>query len=139
LEPLIIWGKINFTLKQETCAHLWLIDGTMATANLFKNIPKHLPEELFETLCKTGQVHIERIVSRGHVTAEAYWYDQDWAEWVVLLQGRAVLAYEGSSSITLNPGDYVLIPAHTKHRVEWTQEDADTVWLAVHLLEPPAG
>jgi cupin 2 domain-containing protein len=110
----------------------------MSNTNFFQNIPEHLPEELFETLCKTPHVHIERIVSRGHVTADGCWYDQDWAEWVVLLQGQAVLAYEDTPSIRLHPGDYVLIPAHTRHRVAWTQEDVDTVWLAVHLLESPA-
>jgi cupin 2 domain-containing protein len=30
-------------------------------------------------------------------------------------------------------GDSVFIPAHTKHRVEWTTPDIQTIWLAVHL------
>jgi cupin 2 domain-containing protein len=29
------------------------------------------------------------------------------------------------------PGDFVNIPAHTKHRVEWTTPDEPTIWLAV--------
>jgi cupin 2 domain-containing protein len=29
-------------------------------------------------------------------------------------------------------GDYLHIPAHLRHRVEWTAENEVTVWLAVH-------
>ena len=32
----------------------------------------------------------------------------------------------------MKPGDFVNIPAHKKHRVEWTTPDEPTVWLAVH-------
>jgi len=31
----------------------------------------------------------------------------------------------------IKSGDFVNIPAHTKHRVEWTALDEPTVWLAV--------
>src|ERR1700730_14032403 len=37
---------------------------------------------------------------------------------------------------TLRPGDYVELPAHTKHRIEWTDADRPTVWLTVHLEGP---
>ena len=33
--------------------------------NLFDNIPTDLPEELFATLIKSDNIHIERIVSNG--------------------------------------------------------------------------
>jgi len=33
----------------------------------------------------------------------------------------------------LRPGGYVEIPAHMRHRVEWTDADQPTVWLALHL------
>ncbi|MDD2723788.1 MAG: cupin domain-containing protein [Methylovulum sp.] len=102
--------------------------------NIFKNIPEQLPEELFETLLKRGQVHIERIVSKGHATAEGYWYDQDCDEWVLLLQGQAIIDFENQPSLRLSAGDYLLIPAHSRHRVAWTADNEDTVWLAVHLL-----
>jgi cupin 2 domain-containing protein len=32
----------------------------------------------------------------------------------------------------LSPGDHVIIPAHVRHRVEWTDAEHPTVWLAVH-------
>ncbi|WP_020563430.1 cupin domain-containing protein [Methylosarcina fibrata] len=102
--------------------------------NIFTDIPNRLSEEFFDILLKRDHVHIERIISRGHKTPEGQWYDQAWDEWVLLLQGEAVLQYEQPMSmITLTAGDHLLIPAHTRHRVEWTPPDRETFWLAVHL------
>jgi cupin 2 domain-containing protein len=100
--------------------------------NIFDNIPDHLPEELFTCLHKHDKVHIERIVSKGHSTPAGQWYDQEQDEWVLVLEGQAVLAYQ-HEKLTLTAGDTVFIPAHTKHRVEWTAPDINTIWLAVHL------
>ncbi len=38
-------------------------------------------------------------------------------------------------SIELKPGDFINIPAHKKHRVEWTTPNEQTVWLAVWYEE----
>lgn len=103
-------------------------------ANIFKNIPDRLPEELIESIFKRDNIQIERIISKGHITPAGQWYDQDWDEWVMLLQGQATLLYEKDNQVFhLNAGDYLLIPAHTKHRVEWTPPGLNTLWLAVHL------
>ena len=103
-------------------------------SNIFKNIPEQLPEELIECLFKRDNVQIERIISKGHITPAGQWYDQDGEEWVMLLQGQATIIYEKDHQIFhLNAGDYLLIPAHTRHRVEWTPSDLLTIWLAVHL------
>ena len=102
--------------------------------HIFADIPEQLPEELFECILKRENIVIERIVSKGHVTPVGQWYDQIGDEWVILLQGQATLLFEiNQRFINLNPGDYLLIPAHTKHRVEWTLPDFNTVWLAIHL------
>ena len=77
---------------------------------------------------------VERIVSTGQATPPGEWYDQDGDEWVVLLSGAAGLLFEGEAAARpLEPGDWVLIPAHARHRVEWTAADEPTVWLAVHM------
>ena len=53
-------------------------------------------------------------------------------EWVIVLKGEAKLLFENNDEpIHLKPGDFVNIPAHRKHRVEWTTPDEPTVWLAV--------
>lgn len=102
-----------------------------SASNLFSGIPSSLPEELVETLKATDAVRIERIVSLGHTSPEAFWYDQDTDEFVVLLKGAARLQFE-NESVEMKPGDYVEIPSRRKHRVEWTTPDEPTVWLAVH-------
>ena len=101
--------------------------------NIFEDIPDVLREELFTQLFQKEGVKIERIVSQGHSTSEGQWYNQKQDEWVILLQGQAILGYENNQQKTLSTGDMVFIPAHTKHRVDWTAPDIQTVWLAVHL------
>jgi cupin 2 domain-containing protein len=108
------------------------------TANLFAELPSHLPVELFTTLLEAADVRIERIVSHGHASPDGFWYDQDRAEWVVVLKGAARLRFE-DGEIEMTPGDTVNIPAHKKHRVEWTTPDEPTVWLAVHYADPRQG
>ena len=50
-----------------------------------------------------------------------------------MLKGAARLQFEGDDDVLeMKPGNYVNIPAHKRHRVEWTIPDAPTVWLAVH-------
>jgi len=104
------------------------------TSNIFKDIPDRLPEELIECILKRGNIQIERIISQGHMTPAGQWYDQDWDEWVILLQGEAILLYEQDNRrFHLTAGDYLLIPAHTRHRVEWTPPELQTIWLAAHM------
>ena len=100
------------------------------TSNLFTDLPTNLPDEIFSTLLEAHNLRIERIVSHGHASPEGFWYDQDQHEWVIVLQGAARLSIDGESK-ELKPGDYLNIPAHQKHRVEWTTSDEPTVWLAV--------
>ena len=100
--------------------------------NLFKNIPSSLPEELLQTLVKNDQVHIERIISKGHTSPRDGWYDQDKNEFVLLLKGAARLEFEDGNEVTMAPGDCLQIAAHHKHRVAWTDPKEETIWLAVH-------
>ena len=104
----------------------------MNTSNIFTNIPAQLKEELFEEILSSKNLKIERIVSYGHTTKENEWYNQDSQEWVILLQGKAIISFEDEDDITLKPGDYLNIPAHKKHRVSWTQDGSETIWLAIH-------
>ena len=106
------------------------------TANFFSAIPEELPEELTTVLRAGEGVRIERIVSRGHCSPEGFWYDQDQAEWVLLLEGAARLEFE-DRAVEMGPGDYLDIPAHTRHRVAWTTPDEPTIWLAVHYGNRP--
>jgi cupin 2 domain-containing protein len=104
----------------------------MKTTNIFENIPKELKEELFEEILSKANLKIERIVSKGHITPDEQWYDQESDEWVIVLQGEAVLSFENADDVKLKCGDYLNIPAHTKHRVSWTLPESETIWLALH-------
>lgn len=109
-----------------------------AVANIFSDIPRQRQEELFQTLLQRDNIRIERIVSAGHITPAGLWYDQAWDEWVILLQGQAIVRYAvDDRDISLQAGDYLFIPAHTKHRVDWTLPDSNSVWLAIHFAESP--
>ena len=90
--------------------------------------------EFSQTLVAGRGVRLERIVSSGQVSPEGFWYDQAEAEWVTVLTGRArIRVADQLSDITLGPGDTVLLPAHCRHRVEWTDPDQPTIWLALFV------
>jgi cupin 2 domain-containing protein len=102
-------------------------------ANLYSGIAEKHQDEQFLDLVTTPNMRIERIVSTGQATPAGEWLDQERAEWVILLRGAAGLRFEGEADTRiLKPGDYLTIPAHCRHRVEWTAPDEPTLWLAVH-------
>jgi len=104
--------------------------------NLFADIPASLPDELVQTLAESAAVRIERIVSHGHASPAGFWFDQPQREWVVLLRGAARLIFEKDARpVEMQPGDWISIAAHARHRVEWTAPREPTVWLAVHFAE----
>lgn len=102
--------------------------------NLFRDLPENLPEEQFTDLASGRSTRIVRIVSTGHATPEGEWYDQDDDEWVVVLKGKARLKFaDDRADLEMAVGDHVLLPAHCRHRVDWTTDEEPTVWLAVHF------
>jgi len=105
-------------------------------ANLFAPIPPEITTEIIQVLLATAHCRLERIVSTGQATPPGEWYDQDTHEWVALLSGAAGLRFEDEAEPrVLSPGDYLLIPARRRHRVEWTDPVTPTVWLALHYAE----
>lgn len=99
--------------------------------NLYADlVPDSAAEQVLELLSRPG-LRIERIVSTGQASPPGFWYDQPQSEWVLLLQGEAGLAFEDEPApLLLKAGNFVDIPAHRRHRVEWTA--AFTLWLAVY-------
>ncbi|MCY4044230.1 MAG: cupin [Cellvibrionales bacterium] len=105
------------------------------TVNVFTALPKALPEEVFTPILTGKNVRIERILSYGQTTPEGEWYDQDENEWVLLLQGNAKLLIKNKGEFNLTAGDNMLLPAHEKHRVTWTDPGQITIWLAIFYSE----
>jgi cupin 2 domain-containing protein len=103
--------------------------------NIFDAIPESIDQEVFEQLAAGENVTIERIISKGQQSPETGWYDQETSEWVIVLQGEAILQFEDGGTLAMKAGDYINIAAHSRHRVQWTDPDIETVWLAVHYKE----
>lgn len=104
----------------------------MKPYNIFSDIPENIPEEILETIILSEKICIERIISKGHRSAEGFWYDQEKNEWVILLKGAARVLFENQEEpIHLKPGDHIHIPARCRHRVDWTDPDCTTIWIAV--------
>lgn len=104
----------------------------MKANNLLDDIPNDIPQEIFQDIVKTDSLRIERIISQGQSSPETGWYDQDENEWVLILQGNAKLLFEKDNQLVeLGPGMYVDIKAGVRHKVQWTDPDKPTVWLAI--------
>jgi cupin 2 domain-containing protein len=102
--------------------------------NLYARLPHAATAEEFTELLSRPGCRIERIVSTGQSSPPGFWYDQVQAEWILLVAGGASLRFEDEAQPRhLKAGDYVEIAAHRRHRVEATQADPPTIWLAVYI------
>src|SRR5881396_1676222 len=101
---------------------------TIEVRNIFALAPPATPEEQLTQLLMAPNLHLERIVSQAHASPKGFWYDQEWAEWVIVLKGSAGVHFEGESAPrALSAGDYVEIPPHARQRVAWTDATEPTV------------
>ncbi|MBU4582275.1 MAG: cupin domain-containing protein [Proteobacteria bacterium] len=106
----------------------------MAVRNLLADIPPGTEEEFVDEILRTESFRIERIVSRGQASPPGFWYDQQTEEWVLLASGTATLGFDDGRKVDLKPGDHLFIPRHVRHRVERTDPEQETVWLAVYWI-----
>ena len=118
-------GKVNNNLIFDK-------DMKLKKGNIYDKIPSELSNELFEIIAKKDSLKIERIISKGHTTPKEKWYDQKFNEFVILIQGSAIISFEDGNNIEMKKGDYINIPKHCKHRVEQTSSNPEAIWLAVH-------
>lgn len=101
--------------------------------NAFEAIRRDTDGEIVDVLARASGGRVVRYVSHGHASKPGFWYDQQEDEFVVVLAGRARVALGDDETVELGAGDYLWIPAHARHRVEWTDPDQDTVWLCAYL------
>jgi cupin 2 domain-containing protein len=102
--------------------------------NVFAELPPRASrdEQFLELLARPG-LRIERIVSTGQASPPGFWYEQALGEWILLLEGEALLRFEDQlQPLHLKAGDYLDITPRRRHRVEWTKPGQATIWLAVH-------
>ena len=104
------------------------------TLNLLSSLPARTPDEIVDILASADGVRLERIISHGQASPDGFWYDQDEAEWVMVLAGRARLRLEDEpGDRELAVGDSLYLPPHCRHRVTWTDPDRPTVWLGLFI------
>jgi cupin 2 domain-containing protein len=111
----------------------------MSLANIFEAIPETIENEIFDLILQSGDLKIERIISKGHASPASGWYQQAQHEWVIVMQGAAILGFDDDQEIRLEAGDHYNIPAQTRHKVLWTSDTPATVWLAVHYSSDKNG
>jgi cupin 2 domain-containing protein len=111
------------------------ISMTVRAGNLFADVSAaSTGEEAFREILARPGLKIEHIISQGQASPPEFWHDQAWNEWVIVLKGSAILQFEDEPATrALGEGDYVFIPARKRHRVEWTEPQQPTVWLALHF------
>ena len=99
--------------------------------NIFDLPALTLPEELTSVLVESRNIRIERIISTGQVSG---WYNQTETEFVVLLDGNAIIEFESDRTVEMSKGDTVLIKPHERHRVIYTSSEPPCVWLCVFYI-----
>ncbi len=102
-------------------------------SNFLSLIPEQVDEEIFQDIVDTGQLKIERIISHGQSSPETGWYDQEKSEWVMIIEGEAIIEFDDGTETRLGKNDFLFLKPHQKHRVKWTASDRKTIWLAVYF------
>ena len=87
--------------------------------------------EQVQRLADLGSVAVDQILSGRLDGPVDYCENED--EWVVVLHGAATLSVDGEH-MELGPGDWVLLPARTPHRLVETHPG--TSWLTVTAPAP---
>lgn len=113
----------------------------LTVGNLFENVPEATDggkaDEVIDMIARTDDLVVERIVStNGYASRADDWYDQAESEFCTVLRGAARLLFQDEGGerghvVDMQPGAWVVIPAHVKHKIEWTCPDVPTVWVAV--------
>jgi cupin 2 domain-containing protein len=111
--------------------------GVSGDGNLLAGPPPPLGQERCEALLAGPGWRLERIHSCQAASPEGFWYEQQEHEWVCLLQGSARLRFEDeAASRTLNRGDSLYLAPRRRHRVEASDGEPGTIWLALFWWEP---
>ena len=108
------------------------------SSNLLIAAPAAAGHEIEEELCSGRDWRLVRISSNGANSPDGFWYEQKDHEWLTLLKGSARLRLDDPEEwVELSVGDQLILPAGRRHRVERTDVDPGTVWLALYWSGSP--
>ena len=99
--------------------------------NIFEieKLPDIKEDEIVDILKENENVRIERIISTGQVS---YWMIQERKEYVVLLQGNAIIEFN-DKKVEMKAGDTLFIEKMERHRVTYTSENPCCIWFCIHF------
>jgi len=103
------------------------------TNNFFDTPILKINKEQFTSLVKGKNFFTDKIISNGFKSPNDEWMSEEYEEWVILLKGRAKIEFENGEVLNLKAGDYLRIPANTKHRILYTSKKPFCYWLAIHF------
>ncbi len=95
--------------------------------NIFDTDKLSKDKEVVDIIKQNENVKIEKIISFGQTTD---WMIQDKEEFVLLIQGKAIIEYE-DKSVELKAGDILVIKKNERHRVLYTSKNPCCIWLCV--------
>ena len=107
--------------------HICVLRASTEKINIYDLPPLPQADELTTILAVSGNIRIERIISTGQISG---WYDQIETEFVVLLEGNALVEFENRTAV-MTKGDTLLIKPHERHRVNYTSGEPPCVWLCI--------
>lgn len=98
--------------------------------NIYEKVQIDKTEETFFEIFKNDKIKVEKIVSNGQSSPLNFWYEQKENEYILLLEGFAILEFE-DFEVELKKGDCLNINSMQKHRVKFTSQEEPTIWFAV--------
>ena len=113
--------------------------GAGGEANLLATPCPAFGKESNRLLASAATWRLLLIASNAYRSPRGEWMDQSDHEWVLVLRGSACVALQNPDRVVdLSPGDHLFIPPHQRHRVERTDPNPGTLWLALHWDAPSA-
>ena len=106
----------------------------MEVKNIFSDIDEFEGARQYSVIHDTPHCRIERIVSPDYSTPEGLYYEQEFDQFVYLVQGEAVIELDKVSR-KLCKGDYLFIPRGCKHRIEKSSGEPASTWLCVFIKD----
>ena len=128
---VVVFSRLHFVYRSGTVTPI--MNTPEKTDNLYAWADRASSEETLVLILQTGAFRLERIASHGQGSPLGFWYDQPDPEWILLTCGTATLEFASGDRVDLSAGDSLTIPAHRRHRVARTSDDA--VWIALHFQE----
>lgn len=92
-------------------------------------------EEYTETMLSGDNWRLERIISRGHVSPEGFWYEQNEDEWGRGAPRRGRNHVGRRNEMHVKKRRKRAYSAKCRHRVSRTSENPECIWLCFFAAE----